>query len=147
MHLEALLIPLAGISLPLILVPTIMVLKSRARNREFQHRERMRAIETGNSLPALSHWPAALVCTAIGAGVPAMAFLFTLFTRTTSDFSEELWSPQSVVAIVGVTSGSWLAFKLMGRPDGDVSRSSVAPSHQKTYVTDPDAFDVVGRRG
>ena len=40
-------IPILGILMPLVLVPMIMVLKHRTLQREWQHKERMKAIEMG----------------------------------------------------------------------------------------------------
>ena len=44
---EALIIPLAGIILPLVLVPMVMTLKFRMKKREWEHLERMRALQMG----------------------------------------------------------------------------------------------------
>ena len=47
-----LIIPLAGIMMPLVLVPSIILLVHRQKRREWHHQERLRAIEMG--LPASS---------------------------------------------------------------------------------------------
>src|SRR4051812_43099259 len=75
LHFPEILIPLAGIALPMVLVPTIMGMRQANKKREYQHAERMRALELGQPIPGQSHWAAAVA--AIGAGVPLASFLFT----------------------------------------------------------------------
>src|SRR3954465_10682088 len=77
------LIPLAGIALPAVLVPTILTFRHAARKREYAHKERMKALETGQPVPGESAWPAAFVCASIGAGVPLGSFLFTWLASVT----------------------------------------------------------------
>ena len=43
--MDPLIIPIVGILMPLVLVPTVLVLKHRHKRREWEHRERMRAME------------------------------------------------------------------------------------------------------
>ena len=44
---DGMIIPLAGIMLPMVLVPTIITLAHRMKKREWQHKERLRALELG----------------------------------------------------------------------------------------------------
>ena len=58
MHaIDPLWIPIVGILMPLVLVPMIMILKHRTLQSEWQHKERMQAIEMG--LPPAPARPAA----------------------------------------------------------------------------------------
>ncbi len=145
MREEVLMIPLAAIMLPLVLVPTIMVLKFRANKREFEHKERMKALETGRALPQYGAWPAAFVCSSIGAGVPAAAFFFTWLSSISSAKYEDMWAAPTFVGLAGVIAGTSLAFRLFAREQGQ-SSPETDPNH-KVFYADPDAFDVVGRRG
>ena len=43
--IDPLVIPIVGILMPLLLVPTILVLKYRQARREWEHLERMKAME------------------------------------------------------------------------------------------------------
>jgi len=52
-------IPLAGIALPLFLVPTIIAMKMEGKKREMRHAERMRAMEMGLPIPGDTGWAAA----------------------------------------------------------------------------------------
>ena len=83
---EGLLIPLAGITLPVVLVPTIMTMVHRLKKREWQHKERLRAIELGVPMPDQDARLGGGTVTAIGAGVP-LATLLSAFL-TTSWISE-----------------------------------------------------------
>ena len=53
MH-DGMIIPLAGIMLPMVLVPTIITLAHRMKKREWQHKERLRALELGLPVPMTS---------------------------------------------------------------------------------------------
>src|SRR5438093_13296394 len=82
---DGMIIPLAGIMLPMVLVPTIITMANRMKKREWQHKERLRALELG--IPADEAGPrlGGGTVTAIGAGVPSAsvlaAFLFSSSIR------------------------------------------------------------------
>ncbi len=78
MHeVNALWIPILGIFLPIVLVPMIMILKHRTLQREWQHEERMRAVELG--VPAPGEHRGGSVA-AVGAGVPIVSVIAALTT-------------------------------------------------------------------
>jgi hypothetical protein len=149
---ENVIIPLAGIMLPMVLVPTIITLVHRHKKREWRHKERLRALELG--LPAVDLEPkiGGGTVTAIGAGVPAASILGALLTTasippTHTEFLPMVaiaWGCACLISAAAVTGGLVLGIMLMR------SRKSVEPADQfastkPTY--DPDAYDVVSRRG
>lgn len=132
----ALLIPLAGMAVPLILVPTIIAMKQAQRKREWEHLERMKALELGRPLPCTQVWPA-LAAIFIGAIMPIGVFVVSWLALTkSSGFGFEA---ATVVGICGV----WVGGSLGKRLFAEKTNRSVAEKFQG----DPDAFDVVGRRG
>src|SRR4051794_20167445 len=69
------LIPLAGIALPVVLVPVILGIRYAKRERELEHAERIRALELGRTLPGDEPWwSLPRISVAIGVGVPASVF-------------------------------------------------------------------------
>ena len=79
---DPLIIPIVGILMPLVLVPTILVLKHRHKRREWEHRERMRAMERPDAPHAVGGlaWAPGGVA-AIGAGVPMASVLAAFSDR------------------------------------------------------------------
>lgn len=73
--IDPLLIPIVAILMPLLLVPTILVLKSRQARREWEHLERMKAMDDGRPVAASSTYCGVA---AIGAGVPIASVLAAL---------------------------------------------------------------------
>ena len=90
---DPLIIPIVGILMPLVLVPTILVLKHRHKRREWEHRERMRAMDGPHAphrdwrVPVGSGGVAA-----IGAGVPMVSVLAAFLTGLT-------WEPTTTPTI------------------------------------------------
>lgn len=148
------LIPIVAILMPILMVMMILTLKHRQQRRELQYRERMKAMELGLGGPATGTWPAALAAICIGAGVPIGCFLVAWFATMTSHAREEAFLGATVVGLVAVVQGSRLAIRLAGWAS---SESASEPNHAATVahhhangkppVYDPDAFDVVSRRG
>ena len=98
MH-EGLIIPLSGIMMPLILVPTIILLVHRQKRREWHHQERLRALEMG--LPASGDPIGALgggTVIAIGAGVPVASVLTAWMTTISVSDSDPDYMPIVAVA-------------------------------------------------
>ena len=141
--IDARLIPLAGMAIPVVLVPVILAIRQESKKREMEHLERMKALETGQPLPTRNAWPAAVVCTAIGAGVPICAFFFTWLTTVTTHVESDIWLAPTVVGFFSVVVGGRLAAKLL-RPQ---QATAVESSLSGKPTMDPDAYDVVGRRG
>ena len=149
MHGVTVLIPLAGILMPLVLVPTIIAMKHAGRKREMAHRERMRAMEQGR-LPTSARgsqgW-AALTCIAIGLGVPVTSLMMAVSTTAGMHrIDPTVWSTSALVGGAGVIAGATLALRTLGDRDADAVATGHADAWSKPSY-DPDALDVVGRRG
>jgi hypothetical protein len=125
------------------------------RRREWEHAERMRALELGVPVPPReTPWARAVVSILIGVVVPLIAFGFTcLLFSLRPDAPFEVWIAPAVVSVVSVIGACILAGTLLhgasrsgqgSGGDGAVARRA-APDLKPE--TDPDAFDVVGRRG
>ena len=136
-------IPMTAICLPLILVPTILAMKLHRNKREWEHQERMKAMEMGLPVPGTNAWPSA-VAIAIGAGVPLGAFLFTWLARLTASTADEVFIAPTIVGAIAVACGTSLGRRLI--PPSRRPGEATAASHEKPAL-DPDAYDVVGRRG
>jgi len=149
---EVLIIPLAGIMLPMVLVPTIMSMKHRMMRREWQHKERLRALELG--LPPVENEPrlGGGTVTAIGAGVPA-ASVFSALAVTTS-LSADLPDYMPILALIWgcafmISTGALISAMVLGIM---ILRGQKSAAIGDAYATakapfEPDAYDVVSSRG
>ena len=89
-------IPIVGILMPLVLVPMIMVLKHRTLRREWQHKERMKAMEMGGPLPIVN---AGRRCRRDRAGVPIASVIAAAVTSlSTSRPQPATKYPSSAIA-------------------------------------------------
>jgi hypothetical protein len=149
---EALIIPLAGIMLPLILVPMIMTMKFRQKKREWEHLERMRALQMGVAAPQPDPHRSGGALIAIGAGVPAVSVIVAGITSTS--LSTGFPDPIAVIAVTWgcawlVSTGAMITALVLGivqaRSHKTASTFDQDSSAKATY--DPDAYDVVSRRG
>jgi len=139
-------IPMMGILLPIILVPTIMGIKYAQKERELDHAERMKALELGRILPRdESWWSPARISVAFGVGVPIGVFLCAAKASVEPNaWSLVIWLSAGVVGLAGVVSGAFLAFhhfEHTANPHRDVDYAGSKP------MVEADAFDVVGSRG
>ncbi len=144
-------IPIVAILMPLILVPTVMVLKQRARAREQLHRERMRAYDLGLAPgpEAGGFWPA-LAAISIGFGVPAVAFAFALLATLVRPISDDIWGVVAAVSVIALICGTVLAVRLGGRRAAAAEPAAspwATDAASKPAAFDPDAYDTVSRRG
>lgn len=149
---EGLIIPLAGIMLPLVLVPTIITMKQRHRKREWLHQERLRALELG--LPAADLEPrlGAGTLTAIGAGVPIAAVLGAYLTTSGIPDSHPEYLP--VLSVTWgtaflISSGAFVTSLVLGvlATRARQSQASAGSPGALKPALDPDAYDVVSMRG
>lgn len=144
MHSEAT-IPLAGLALPLILVPTILAMRQARLKREWAHLERMKAMELGRPVPSAlgdEAWPA-LVALGIGAVMPVCVFLFTWLACLTADLPSDAFIAPTLVGLAGVLGGSSLGRRLLAARERDRDRAFATSNGKPAF--DPEAFDVVGR--
>ena len=112
MHeLNPLWIPILGILMPIVLVPLILMLKHRTLQREWQHKERMKAIEMGGSPPPST---AAGSVVAIGAGVPIASVLAAAVTS----LSYQPTSAGDEVPVFGIAWGCAFLISILGMGSG-----------------------------
>ncbi len=148
--MSVLVIPLAAILMPLVLVPTTLFMKHRHQRREWEHLERMKEMEERlptSPVQALGH---ARGVAAIGAGVPIasvfMAWLTSVSYQPVS-LDESIpgiaWGSAAVISIFAMFTGLLMTrmhIRAVKEMDAD-------PTRNGKPVFDPDAFDVVSRRG
>ena len=146
---EDILIPIVAILMPLFLVPTVMVLRQSARKREWQHRERMKAMEMGLPAPGAEAW-SGRAAIAIGAAMPVAVFVVGWFANMTTR-NDEVWVPVALVGGAGVLGG----LRLAGRNIGTMIRPASRPQFGHAAFArgtakptfDPDAYDAIARHG
>ncbi len=139
---EDFMIPLAAIALPAIIVPTVLGFRHAAKKRDFQHRERMKALETGQPVPGEAGWPVAVATAMIGAGVPLVSFSLTMVASLNNyTLPAEIWIAPTVASVVALIASVSVARAMQHRT------TPPAPDQAKPTAYDPDAYDVVGSRG
>ncbi len=147
-----LIIPLAGIMLPLILVPTIIALVHRHKRREWRHQEQLRAIEMGLPAPATERALGGATVAAIGAGVPVAAVLTAWLTTMSVPHSKYdymaivavSWGCAFLISLFALITSLVLAILLI-RSSNPAQPVNQFAANKPAY--DPDAFDVVSSRG
>ena len=139
---DALLIPLAGIAVPIVIVPVALGLKHARAERELEHVERMKALELGRTLPQDEPWWTPIrLSLAIAVGVPVGAFAGRgVLPLVWDGYEGGIWFAASLVGLGGVLSGSWLASRQLTARQGD-ERAFAKPHFED------DVFDVAGSRG
>jgi hypothetical protein len=149
---EALIIPVVAILMPLVLVPTIITLKHRHKRREWKYQERLRAMDLGlqpvDSGPRLSGGSVV----AIGAGVPIASVIGAIFTTLSVPYHNPDYLPIIAVAwgcAVIISTAALLTSLVLGVL---VMRASKAAQSADALASlkpsfEPDAYDVVSRRG
>jgi hypothetical protein len=135
-----------AISVPLVLVPTVLGIRYKQRRRELEHAERMKALELGRNLPRDdSWWTLPRFSLAIGVGVPAVVFSCALQASDHRGAAAEgAWVAAGLVALAAVVSASVLAARhyLSGHESGHAGRG-----FESKESIDADAYDVVSNRG
>src|SRR5437763_194934 len=138
---NAVIIPVFGMLIPIVLVPTILGLRQARLDRELEHAERMKAMELGRTLPKDEPWwSPGRICVAIGAGVPVGVFFFAWMASDPRAVQPTLWSSAGIVGLAGVVSGSLLANR-------HLAQSAEGRRHAVKPEVDADLYDVVGTRG
>src|SRR4051794_16814223 len=104
---------IGGLVLIFAFVLVLVLLNMAQRRREWAHLERLKSHEMGRPLPnPQSDWARALVCIAIGAGVPSVAFLVTALATTYQKVDPEVWLAPVIVGTAAVYYGYCLASTL-----------------------------------
>jgi hypothetical protein len=150
--MDPLLIPIVAILMPLVLVPTAMFLKHRHRRREWEHLERMKAMDFHVPMQSPRLAGKAADVTVIGAGVPAVsvvaAFLTTLIWEPSPEGDPMVpaiaWGCAVVISAGAMFTSLILAF-MHGRATQRAEANTVMSNGKPMY--EPDAFDVVSSRG
>jgi len=150
-QMDPLLIPIIAILMPLVLVPTVIILKHRHRRREWEHQERMKSMEI--RLPASTADSPGMgrAIAQIGAGVPIFSVLAAFVTTLTWDphtggdvpIPAVAWGCASLIAALAMGSSLILAYIHPRAP------KVVETAHEMNDgkpAFDPDAYDVVSSR-
>jgi hypothetical protein len=151
--MDPLYIPIVAILMPLILVPTTLVMKYRHQKRKWEHLERLKSMEAQVPMPIRQALERAAGVSAIGAGVPALSVLGAFFTTL-------IWEPLPGDDSAAVPAIAWGCAVLIsiGAMLTSLKLASMQHSARKEFdyassiddrkpVYDPDAFDVVSSRG
>ena len=138
----AIVVPIFGMLIPIIIVPVALVIRHSRHLREFEHAERMKALELGRTLPQDERWDTApKIAALIGAGVPVGVFGFAWLASMMVGFHDDIWMSSMAVGMAGVICGTILAARHFARQAGAENLSDAKP------IYDADAFDVVSSRG
>jgi hypothetical protein len=146
--------------LELVAIPAILLLigvslfvaiRNGQRRREWEHAERMTALQMGLPVPPRdAPWAKAAVSIAVGLGVPLVAFGFTYLAFTDKPAAApQIWIAPGVVGGLSVIGASILAGSLFQGGSRSAPMAAAdrrhGPGMKPTH--DPDALDVVGSRG
>jgi hypothetical protein len=151
---DPLIIPIVAILMPLVLVPTILVMKFRHKRREWEHRERLRAMDGPMPLSRLAGPVGSGGVAAIGTAVPTVSVLAAFLTgltwepTTPSDvpLPAVAWGCAVVISVAGLVTSLVLAL-VQARTQRQLASAASAQLNAQKPVFDPDMFDVVGSRG
>jgi hypothetical protein len=139
--MDAHIIPIVGMLIPIIIVPTALGFKHARYLRQMEHDERMRAMELGQTLAEDQGWTPAQVAMTIGGVVPIAAMFIAYIAAPKSGESDTIWMAAAMIGVAGVICGSILAAQWFAK----LGREMTAPAAKPEF--DPDAYDVVGSRG
>ena len=149
MYLNPLVVPIVGMMIPIVIVPTSLWFRHRLRVREMEHIERIRSLELGIApRPAGINWPGAMICLGIGAGVPVASMLVAWGAVAIHDLPTDIFQAPILISIVAVWAAKKLADRMMSVSEPALAAPSrLAQTASKPAAFDPDAYDVVGSRG
>ena len=97
--------------------------------------------------PASLNWPAAVVCIAIGAGVPIGSFGICWLATLTAEVPDGIWFAPVFVSFSAVGAARKLAYRILDPKSGAKKPAYAQSATIGKPEFDPDAFDVVGSRG
>ncbi len=151
--IEPVIIPIFGIMLPLVLVPSIITLVHRHKRREWQHQERLRAIEMGLPVAPGRPWLGGAAVTAIAAGVPAASVLGAIVATLNIPLSQPdylaiiavIWVCASLISAVALLTGLILGVLLLRSKPHSLTVDQFPANTKPAF--EPDAYDVVSSRG
>ena len=112
--------------------------------RELEHKERMRALELGRSLPGDAAWLSPMrLALMIAGGVPVGIFACASTATVKVGFQTDLWIATGMVGLASVVCGSLLAGLASTRTHKGQHQTELA--HKAEFPED--AYDVVSSRG
>ncbi len=135
----AILVPFAIIAV----LGIILLSRHARRERELEHAERLKALETGRTLRQdASFWTPYTLCVAIGVVMP-MALFGTAYFASQADAAllPYIWPVAGALGGIGIICGTLMALIL--KPSNPTEPDH-APDKGRM---DPDTFDTAGRRG
>jgi hypothetical protein len=136
-------VAITPVVLPGILV-ALYAIRQEVRKREFEHKERMHALQIGRSLPGDEPWwSPARISLAIGAAVPIGVFFCAALATKAVGFHKDMWIAAGMVGLGGVICGTVLAGASFARAD----KSKQTPDLAGKPEIGEDAYDVVSARG
>ncbi|APW62534.1 hypothetical protein [Paludisphaera borealis] len=141
---------LAAVAILMIVValPVVLSMRHAAKDREFQHAERLKALEMGRPLPGEStpEYSPKGAGTGIGVWVPICALGIALAATTDSNNSEAadvaIWVSAGCVGMTGVICGTILAVR--ATMQNGRTANHFAPSKHSFEESE---IDTVSRRG
>jgi hypothetical protein len=137
-------VAIAGMMIPIIIVPTAMGFKHARYLREVEHQERMKAMELGRTLAEDQSWTPASVAMTIGGAVPIGAMFIAFIAAPKQGGGDTIWMAAAMIGVAGVICGSILAALLFAR-QGQAQSATNQATEKPTF--DHEAFEPVGHRG
>lgn len=144
----AVLVAIAVVAVLAIVValPVVLNMRQAARDREFQHAERLKALETGRPMPGEGASRGSVSGAGVGVWVPIGVFAIALAATQTLENSQAAavaaWVSAGCVGVTGVICGTILTLHNAmreGRADGP-------PAPAKPFFEEHE-IDTVSRRG
>jgi len=119
-------------------------LRQEKLKREFEHKERMMALEMGRSLPGDTPWLSPLrVGFLIATVVPIGVFGFTYLASRDTSVPADIWQGAGIVSVFALIGGSVVACIASAKQSSN--QTHAAGPVEKTPVEE-DAYDVVSSR-
>jgi NhaP-type Na+/H+ or K+/H+ antiporter len=144
--MDVYIIPIVGMLIPIIIVPTALGFKHARYLRQMEHAERMKSLDLGQPLAEDQSWTTGsytfLIAMTIGGVVPIAAMFIAYIAAPEQGGSDAIWMAAGMIGVAGVICGSILAAQSFAR-QGQASTTSYA----EKAAFDPEAFEPVGHRG
>jgi hypothetical protein len=140
-----------AMALPLGIIVVATRAKQQARSRDYEHRERMKAIEAGISpfgpLRGPGAWPS-LVALGLGGFMPVGVFFIAWLANETSHVGDGVFLGATVVAALGVLGGTRMGIRLL-QPADPMPAIPAPPEHvtRRKPSFNADAYDTIAHRG
>lgn len=124
-------------------MPVILAFRHAAREREYEHAERMKALELGRVLPKDAPlWSPLKIAVGMGVFVPCAMFAVAFLATLTGINTSGVWPVAGTVGVTSIACGTYLTMRLLSLKNS----TDETQANDKPHF-DPDAYDVVSRRG